>query len=915
MNSFPPFRFLLSWFLLAVCSSTAAFAAELELLSLKPDPYGYPRPAPGAVHVPVRTSLFFQLGFKDKGANDEVLADSVAVRLRAADMAEVEILSAGQKFAQGYSGQVTFSRQPQSALVVYIDSAAELRPLTKYTVSVSARSREGAELGGERGSWQFTTAAAEGSQAVEFALDLAQPAARWQGGFFTGFCKPSFCTSASNRLSSYELMNRVREATSPRAWSLQRDFSPTSAGHQPEFLEWSHPNVVRERETRRITDLQPHDEGILLRLEDFFGHEQYGIASNRPLAEDYHEGDEVLIADGVSDARTRVIRIVSDTPDDRSLLVGSFPTPADGWKIEYARPLPAAEDPHAPGLFPAGGCYLRKFKPVGTPHYYWGRLDQEWDIAVRQFGRRLVVNFTDAPGDLAVDGRQWIYPKDYAEYHEVVRQYTSHLIERYGDACLDFVWSVCNEADLAAAFWRGGDWIELQKFYDYTVDGVLRSFEDHGYDSQRVIVGGLEIGAIFGTHIEQPILKKFLCHCSPRAACEGELPLNAAMADRRLEGKRSQRVTELCQAWDGKGSPCDFISVHTYNAAPLTAAKLRRAKELALEIDAEFFADLWVNSFESCPNWAPPPDVAAADSYLGNGYFSTWCADVIRRQLAAAAMDARYGFGETILTFWPWPNGNFRGHNDAGQVIAVDDNGDGQKDREVAVALPVLHFLGLVATMTDRFQILPEQTLGGHVVSGFASRADHSLRLVVYSHDPLDVQSRSGASFEVQLSVKSLPWQKARVRQYRFDQEHNSIFPLARQLRDRPVERPGARHATAEEVAELLAAVTSDDPAVQLAAIEKATNFSELPEAVLTAAFQLHQNTKSEEVRSAIEAAGRKVLAWQQTYNADEVARIEELSRLRTTQQAELQADNGTLSLSVALSGNGANFIVIEPAD
>ena len=178
-----------------------------------------------------------------------------------------------------------------------------------------------------------------------------------------------------------------------------------------------------------------------------------------------------------------------------------------------------------------------------------------------------------------------------------------------------------NEPDLAAAFWRSGDWIELQKFYDYTVDAILRSFEDHGYDSSRVMVGGLEIGGIFGTHIEGPILKTFLCHCSPTATCEGELVQNAALADTRLDGHRSKRVEDLGRATSGKGSPCDFISVHSYNAAPMMAAKLRRAKELALEIDADYFADLWVNSFESCPNWAPPPDVAAADSYLGNGYF------------------------------------------------------------------------------------------------------------------------------------------------------------------------------------------------------------------------------------------------------------------------------------------------------
>jgi hypothetical protein len=302
-------------------------------------------------------------------------------------------------------------------------------------------------------------------------------------------------------------------------------------------------------------------------------------------------------------------------------------------------------------------------------------VDKEWDIA-RRFNRRLVVNFADAPGDLSVDGGNFTYPKDYAVYHRVVHAYTTHLIKRYGDACLDFVWSVCNEPDLARIFWRSGDWNELQKFYDYTVDAVLRAFEDHGYDSDLVMVGGLELDAIFGVKIESPVLGIFLSHCSPRATRDGALPYNAAMADSRLDGRRSKRVERLCGTASGKGSPCDFVSVHSYNASQVTAAKLTRAKQIALETDAAYYADLWINCFESCPDWAPPPDAAAADSYLGNGYFPTWCADVTRRLLAQAAEDPRYAFGERMLTFWHWPNQHFGGQNNATRVLAVDDDGD-----------------------------------------------------------------------------------------------------------------------------------------------------------------------------------------------------------------------------------------------
>ena len=71
------------------------------------------------------------------------------------------------------------------------------------------------------------------------------------------------------------------------------------------------------------------------------------------------------------------------------------------------------------------------------------------------------------------------------------------------------------------------------------------------------------------------------------------------------------------------------------------AAKLIRAKEMALEIDADYYRTLWVNSHESCPYWLPPPDLAAVDSYLGDGFFPTWCLDVVHRQLSQAARDPR----------------------------------------------------------------------------------------------------------------------------------------------------------------------------------------------------------------------------------------------------------------------------------
>ena len=363
------------------------------------------------------------------------------------------------------------------------------------------------------------------------------------------------------------------------------------------------------------------------------------------------------------------------------------------------------------------------------------------------------------------------------------RTIAGHVIDRYGADALSFTWSVFNEPDLGPLFWRA-DWNELQTFYDYTTDAVLRAFEDRGYASDKVFIGGLELGGIFGVHLR---LDEFLAHCSPTASAKGALPQNAAFADSRLDGKRSRRVELLCKNHSGKGSPCDFISIHSYNKAELMAAKLIRAKEMALEIDPNYYRALWVNSHEACPDWMPPPDEAAADSYLGNGFFPTWCLDVVHRQLSQAARDGRFAYGETILTVWP-PPANFAGINAVSRVLHVDENGDGRGDGTVTVPMPVFHVLGLLSDLGDRYWVLPAQESGGHRIGGFASRDDAGvLRVVLYTHQPEDTQSRSEATFDVTLELKSLAGEgPVRVEEYRFDQEHNSPFKAMRALRDRP---------------------------------------------------------------------------------------------------------------------------------
>ncbi len=392
----------------------------------------------------------------------------------------------------------------------------------------------------------------------------------------------------------------------------------------------------------------------------------------------------------------------------------------------------------------------------------------------------------------------------------------------------------------------------------------------------------------------------------------GALPRNAAFADRRLEGKRSRRVEALCGAHAGKGTPCDFVSVHAYNKAEVMAAKLIRAKEMALEIDPEYYKGLWVNSHEACPDWLPPPDEAAADSYLGNGYFPTWCLDVVDRQLARAAGDRRFAFGETILTVWP-PPGNFAGINAVSRVFHVDDNGDGKGDRTVTLPMPIFHVLGLLADLGANYWVLPARSEGGHRVGGFASRDDRGVvRAVLYTHQAEDTQSRSDAAFDITLKLGGVADDGAvRVSQWHFDREHNSPFKVARAFRERAA--IGERSSPAR-VAALIRGLESGDRVAQRKALDSVPKLGAAGrQAIAPAILKLAGQETDQVVRDLAKETLRAAFA-PMAYSRAEVEEIAKLCECHSTGTGvrAREADGG-VRVETRLAGNGCVFLRIEP--
>lgn len=766
-----------------VASWTAFAASSPPQLRLEDNVFGrkftntFPRPYNARTNVTRDTTLYFEVQVPDlNGALGRIDPNSLTATLVPSGGAAVPMLQAGQIFAPGFSGSVVHDVDDNEKIgeAVYIVPAAPLDPSRTYRVDVFARTLDGVNIDPALDSWSFTTRATVSNPAVSWAVDLAGPVVPWKGWFFTGILKPSFDTSRLfDQYDSYALMDGVR-ALNPDAWSLQRDWPMTSDYWHNGVFD-GNPNPVRERETRRIVAVANQGPRTHLTVADLPEGPLYGIAPNRPLGNDFHKGDLVTVADR---EKYEVAEVIDVDENARVVKVQQLTTPPVSWILDYPGSHPA-DNPRTPDNFTLPLCYLRKRSPSGTPVYYWTRIDDEWDVVHGQHGRRIQVNFSYTPLDLAREpvpastgGHGSIgLPKDWLQWHEFVRQVVFHVIDRYGAPAADFYYSVGNENNFSI-FWSAGK-NGFYELYDYTVNAVLTAFEDRGFDAGAVQVGGIEAAGLGG----RTWIQDALYHCSGTATKPGGdvVETNYVCADSRFAGMRAARVDALCSAHAGKGSPIDFVSIHEYEPADLSVQDMTQVRDDALAMDPAYYANLNVTCFECTPDWIPRPDPASRAIYLGNGFFPSWCADWMQRMVARAESDLRYARHESVLTVWPFDyNGD--GIASVTGLMRVDEDGDGDEDRVATIRKAVFNYLELTAKMNRNLDALPAQTIAGIRFAGVRSPATGSDTVLLYSHDPQDTESRERTAFTAHLALTGVRWPHTTVRRWRVDRDHSSPY-------------------------------------------------------------------------------------------------------------------------------------------
>jgi hypothetical protein len=755
-------------------TAPAAFAADPPVVvrdceSIHP----LPRPCDGHVEVTPDTSIYFEVTVSIAGhyPQDGVDPDSIVATIEKEGHPPVTMFGPGQVFHPGYSGAVIpeFFASPDFGHGFYIAPDAALDPLATYTVHVSGQTKlTETPIDPATSTWSFTTRRDLAGSALAMAVDLGDPTVHWAGYWFAGEVKPNFNTS---RVFDQEGVYDLIEAAAQRApgfFAEQRDY-PWMGDYWQATIFDGNPNLVRERETRRILEFRDFASATELTLTDLEERALYGIPPGRPLSEDYHVDDLVLVCDATQSEVRRVLAV-----DDaaNTVRVEKLETPAASWSTGDPSSAPQ-DDPDTPDHFTHPLAALRKYSPVGTPVYYWERLDDELDQHVAH-GRRPQVNPFAAPLDLCETGvPKNSYggycdnkPKDWQQWDGFIRTLIGHLIDRYGEQVLDWTYSIGNEPDLSQ-FWRNSN--EFSKYYNYTANAILRTFEQRGLDASRISLGGVEVGVFHGK------INDMLYLCSPTADSPNpDLDeKNAVCFDPAFEGDRAARIDVFCTEWDGEGCPLDFISLHTYSPAAEAASSIITARNKALEIDPVQYAELEVDSHETTPDWKGARDPGWKEVFRWGGFFPTWGADYFRRLLDEAILDSRKAGGQATVTAWPF-NYNFAGDASIAGFMRVDEDGDGTEDRVDAVASSFFRFAELAAWMGHDLAPLATHADAGALISGWRGTAPEAERFLLYAHDPLDVEARETDGWDVTLELSNVRFPSVAVTEYRIDQHHGA---------------------------------------------------------------------------------------------------------------------------------------------
>ena len=390
----------------------------------------------------------------------------------------------------------------------------------------------------------------------------------------------------------------------------------------------------------------------------------------------------------------------------------------------------------------------------GAPIYNWKILDEIFDTyltnGVRPYAQ---IGFMPEalsihpqpyqhhwkPGDKYGDIETgWAYPpKDYGKWRELVFQWVTHCIARYGQAeVATWYWEEWNEAN--GSYWKARP-EEFHKLHDYAIDGVRRALPE-------ARVGGPDAAGAGGKWT-----RNFIEHC--------------------LHGTN--------YATGKIGTPLDFIAFHAKGSPTFTNGHVRMG--MASQLNAMDSGFSIVKSYPELKNIpiiigeSDPEGCAACQGdqmgYRNGTMYSSYTAASFPRAIELAE---KHGVNLEGALTWAFtfadqpPFAGFRQLASAGldlpvlNVFRMFSKMSGQK-------IAVESSAGLKAD-----SIRKSNVRGAADVSAYASCDKNKTAVLVWHYHDDDLP---GADAEITLQLKGISFQgEARVTHYRIDAEHGNSF-------------------------------------------------------------------------------------------------------------------------------------------
>ncbi|HXB93224.1 MAG TPA: glycosyl hydrolase [Puia sp.] len=407
----------------------------------------------------------------------------------------------------------------------------------------------------------------------------------------------------------------------------------------------------------------------------------------------------------------------------------------------------------------------------GRPVYNWHIVDSIFDTYVQR-GMRPLAEIGFMPEALSIHPQPyrhhwkpgvrydsvytgWAWPPDdYNKWEELVFQWVSHCVKRYGKKEVStWLWEVWNEPNIG--YWKGTP-EEYCKLYDYAAQAVKRALPGARVGGPATTGPGWDKAAVW--------LKDFLVHCS--------------------EGTNA--VTGR------KGTPLDFVSFHAKGSPKLVEGHVRMNMAPQLKDAADGFAIVASSIYKDLPVYiteCDPEGCAACgmatnpeNAYRNGTMYSSYTAASFAK-IYNLALQKKIRLGGLISWSFEFEDQKwFDGFRD------LATNG---------VDKPVLNVFRMYGMMRgNRLKIGVRGEAGGEAgggsgrdfvggvgvvpgafaggeVGALASGDAHSLSVMSWNYWADDI---AGGPDTLQLAFIGLPQGKIRLTRYSIDRQHSNAY-------------------------------------------------------------------------------------------------------------------------------------------